>query len=83
MSDPDILRELVAIRTALEALPGAIVQAIARDLIEQEAAPETPAAPAGCTHPPDKRVDLGDDEWACTVRGCGYHHVPETSRLGV
>ncbi len=61
----EIYDELKAIRAALEALPAAIVAAIAKDLIVQD---DAEAAPVGCQHPTDSRVDLGDGEWECTAR---------------
>lgn len=74
MFDHDILKELVKLNEQIAALPKAIVAAIVTDLIDQS--PEAPA-PVGCQHPEDKRAQLGDGEWECTVRGCGYRHVPE------
>jgi hypothetical protein len=74
VTDLDIYNELRAIRGALEALPKAIALAVRDELLEP--VPEAPA-PQGCQHPEDKRANLGDGEWECTVRGCGFRHVPE------
>ena len=70
MSDA-LLMELQAIRAAIEALPKAIAVAVRDELLEP--APEE-SAPVGCQHPTDKRVDLGDGDWDCGIRGCNYQH---------
>lgn len=67
---------LTAILTELRALPKAIAAAV-RDELFEPVPQEQPSAPVTCQHPNDKRADLGDGEWECTVRGCGYRHVPE------
>lgn len=42
--------------------------------------PETAAAPAGCQHPVEQRIDFGETDgvadWQCGVRTCGYRTVP-------
>lgn len=72
VTDLDIYNELRAIRAVIEALPQAIVAEIAAKLIEPAETVEP--APAVCQHPEDKRVDLGDGDWDCGIRGCNHQH---------
>lgn len=74
MTDHDILIELKLLRAEIKALPKAITAAIVADLLEPIEPPAPPSAE--CQHPVDQRVDLGDGEWQCKVRMCGFHFVP-------